>query len=344
MILSTLLSCCALLGAQDAPSALPTSDTAKVQSDLELVSLELVPEDEDSGDEGSGDRSIGVGTLLLWRVTIDDPSFDGATLPDPQLGAEWAVVDGPRDVVDGTVPKDARPDLVREWTLMPLGGGTFTTPVLTATLGGQAVAVVPAASVQVLPSLGETEEAPRPLLGFREAPDRRVGDPRVAFLVLLGLLAACVGWFLWRRSVKRRGQQVAPASAEPSAMEQLQSLELNADAPGSTMAALAPLFRRAFDQELSETERLRRSSLTDDAWGQEAAAKGGIGPDAARLLSELSSYRYGGGEPTSFAVKDALKRATELAAELSAGAAAVRPADSASPADKAKGQDDEEAA
>ena len=298
MMASTFWASLVLLGAQEAPSAPSGSGGATAQSSLERA---------------AAGGAIGVGTALLWRVTIDDPNSDVATLDEAVFGPEWAVIHGPRDVVDGTIPRDSRPDLVREWTLMPLAGGTFTTPPLTATLGGQAALPVPAASVVVQPSLGEAEEAPRALLGFREAPDRRVGDPRAAFVVLLGLLAACAGWFLVRRSAQRRGQQSAPGPAEPSAMEQLQSLDPSAGVPSTTMASLAPLFRRAFDQGLPEGERLRRSSLTDDAWGQEAQAQAKSGPDAARLLAELSSYRYGGGEPTSFAVKDALMRATELA-------------------------------
>ena len=102
-------------------------------------------------------------------------------------------------------------------------------------------------------------------------------------------------------------------------MEQLRALAEDgqqAAAPGE----LAPLFRRAFDAELAPEVRQLRSSLTDEAWGREVEAQGGVGPDAARLIHELSGYRYGGGEPTSFAVKDALKRAIELSVSSAAAA------------------------
>ena len=266
--------------------------------------------------------AIEVGTALTWRITVEDPSFDGASLPEPQLGVEWAVIDGPRDMIDADLSSTERPGLVREWTLLPLAGGTLVTPTLTATLEGGATIEVPASAVEVLPSLGETEEAPRPLLGFREAPDRRVGDPRAALLALIGVLAAGAGLFLWRRSVLRRRSFVPPPPPEKSAIEQLRALDPTASAAGTTMAALAPLFRRAFDQGLPSAERTRRSSLTDDDWGREVEAiAGDRGADAARLIHELSGYRYGGGEPTSFAVKDALQRASELATSAPVGEA-----------------------
>ncbi len=306
MIHVAVLGLAAAASMQETTADLPVSTTAVAESTLERKN------------EGG---AIGVGTALTWRVTIDDPSLDGATLPDPELGVEWAVVDGPRDIIDGATPKSQRPDLVVEWSLLPLTGGTLTTPSLTATLGGEATVVVPASTVEVVPSLAETEEAPRPLLGFREAPDRRVGDPRAALLALLGILAVGIGLLLWRRSVKRKRSHIPAHAPELSAMEQLRGLDPGASAPGQTMASLAPIFRRAFDEGLPLSERTRRSSLTDDAWGDEVKAMtGDAGAEAARLLTELSGYRYGGGEPTSFAVKDALKRATELAAVGANGA------------------------
>ncbi|QDV08515.1 hypothetical protein Poly30_40630 [Planctomycetes bacterium Poly30] len=261
--------------------------------------------------------SIGVGGHLVWRVTIDDPERDGVALTEPALGPEWAVIDGPTDLLDPSQPKEERPDLDRTWTIMPLAGGVLATPALTATFADGAVAQVPAASVEVVPSLGETEDVPRPLLGFREAPDRRVGDPRAALLVLGGVLIALVGLLVWRSAAKRRASARPASPAEPSAMDQIAGLEKSELPASARMAALAPLFRRAFDVALAPAERQRRAALTDEAWAREV--ENGH-PDAASLLVELSAYRYGGGEPTSFAVKDAIERATRLAKAPSATA------------------------
>ena len=203
---------------------------------------------------------------------------------------------------------------------MPLAGGAATTPALSVTFADGATAVVPSASVEVLPSLGEFEEAPRPLMGFREAPDRRVGNPRAAMLALGGLLVAALGVVLWRRSVKRRRAISAHRAPESTPMELIQALEVSAASPGAKMAGLAPLFRRAFDARpsgstggsLSESERQRRAAMTDLDWAEEVKGQGGA--DAAGLIEELSAYRYGGGEPTTFAVKDALQRAKDLIA------------------------------
>ncbi len=51
--------------------------------------------------------------------------------------------------------------------------------------------------------------------------------------------------------------------------------------------------------------------MTDEAWAAETDTSAAGGPDASRLIAELSAYRYGGGEPTSFAVKDAVQRALQ---------------------------------
>ena len=93
------------------------------------------------------------------------------------------------------------------------------------------------------------------------------------------------------------------------------------------MAALAPLFRRALDSSSPATERQRRAALTDLEWAGEVKERGGT--EAATLVEELAQYRYGGGEPTSFAVKDALQRTKDLIASAEHAPSAATPEEAA---------------
>lgn len=265
-------------------------------------------------------EAAAVGESVVWTVRVDDRSRAGAELSEFEFGVEWALLEGPEDVVEPGVARSGRPDILRRWTLLPLVGGALGTPEFTVSFDDGEVFPVPPATIEIAAALGENEDAPRPFEGFREAPDRRVGNASTALLALGALVLAMVGLVVWRKT--RRAGGAAPVRAEESPLDLMHSLrerlESGAEPPASVMAALGPLFRRAFDRPLEENERERRSALTDDAWAGETDAARPGGEDAARLVSELSAYRYGGGLPTSFAAKDALERATTLARASSA--------------------------
>ncbi|MEM8712701.1 MAG: hypothetical protein AAGG01_17255, partial [Planctomycetota bacterium] len=78
-------------------------------------------------------EAVAVGEPVVWTVLVDDPARVGATLSEFELGLEWALLEGPEDVIQPGVPRSERPDVHMRWTLLPLSSGALTVPAITAT-------------------------------------------------------------------------------------------------------------------------------------------------------------------------------------------------------------------
>ncbi|MEM9382716.1 MAG: hypothetical protein AAGB93_22370 [Planctomycetota bacterium] len=258
-----------------------------------------------------------IGEPLRLVVTLDGRGAEGAALDEKafDLGYAWSVVDGPAATIDASTPANERPAVRLAWTLLALEPGAVETPPIPFTLAdGSSHAVAPAA-IEVLPALEEGEDAPRPMRGYRDVEDRRLGDPRLVVLALLGLLAlplAALGIVRLRRR-----PAVAPAAPLPTPRERIEALDPAVD-PRGAMSDLGPLVRAAVDAARGRdagpaTDEEWATSLLDDATVPEAARK-----DAAALVRELSVVRFGGSDPTSFAARDAVERALRLTREVEA--------------------------
>lgn len=263
-----------------------------------------------------------IGTELVWEVVVDDPERGGAapfgvdTDGDGAADAHdiaWEVLEPERDEIGGQV------DFRRTQRLMPLEGGTLVLPAFGVRFSdGEEVLVEPVA-VEVLPELAEGEDAARPAPGFREVTEGGgLGDPRIALFVLAGLIVLpllALGWFRGRRKKASKGVE-----AEPTLAERLAGLDPSLE-PRRTLAALAPLVRRAAE----EAEGMELPAGTDAEWASWWRSLGGSerGPerdpereDVAQLVEEVGELRYRSDVPTSFAVKDLHGRATALVAGL----------------------------
>ena len=265
-------------------------------------------------DAEAGAAGVHIGQPLHFTITLKGNAAKGATLAedDLELGYAWSVVDGPRDAVDASLPAVERAAVRLQWTLIALESGGATTPAVEFELVGGEALVAPPATIEVLPELGEGEDAPRPLLGFRDVEDRRLGDPRLVVAAAIGLLALpllIVGFVRFRK----RPRTSASAGSGFTPRQAIEALDPAVD-PRGAMSALGPLLRRALDETLG----CDHSSLTDAEWVLGVEISDGLSEDdrraAAQLLQELSAVRFGGGDPTSFAAKDALERARRLAA------------------------------
>lgn len=291
----------------------PQTDAVVGSAVLSPVSGSSISTSNSGSDSGS-DVAARIGRPLHFTVTLRGKSAEDAKLASDalDLGYAWSVVDGPRDVVDLSLTTASRGDRRLQWTIIALESGRAATPPVDFKLTGGDVVVVPAATIEVLPELAEGEDAPRPLRGFRAVEDRRIGDPRLvlaAMALLLVLPFLIVGFVRYRRR-PRSGSTTTP---EVTPREAIDALDAAGD-PRGTMSALGPLVRRALDSTRGRDD----ASLTDAEWTAALQASEGLLEEdrraATELVHELSAVRFGGGDPTSFAAKDAVERARRLAA------------------------------
>ena len=126
---------------------------------------------------------------------------------------------------------------------------------------------------------------------------------------------ATAAWF-------RRGTSPAPAGAQPrTPRERLADIDPEGD-PRAALGALAPLVRTIVDGARGADA----ASATDEEWASDLRADGAVDANArdalAALVLESSTVRYGGGDPTVFAAREAKARAEELVGRvLAAGEA-----------------------
>ena len=253
-----------------------------------------------------------VGTPILWRISVDHPLHSGASLRVPaNLGLSWQLIEelrnGPTDgAADGASPRD----LVFEALLMPLEGGELSVPQVTVTFESGFELPIAAKSVRVLASLAESEDAPRPAPGFRDVEDRTVGNPASALTAAGILLGMVLGGYLVLR-LRRRATAAAGQARARTPGQAIAALDPSID-PRGTMAALTPHLRHAMEALRGESQ----SALTDSEWavwmreakGEHAAMRS----EAADLVDDLVEVRFGGGDPTTFAAKEAHTKALLL--------------------------------
>lgn len=254
-----------------------------------------------------------VGTPILWRIAVDHPSHSGASLDVPSdLGLSWSLIEELRNgPVAGSADGDGEAqDLVFEALLMPLEGGELSVPAVTVRFQSGFELPIAPKTIRVMGSLAESEDAARPAPGFRQVKDRSVGDPRTVLVALLALLLLPLGWVIVRRR-RRRGAAQAPENGRRTPGQAVAALDPAAD-PRGVMAALTPHVRRAMESLRGES----RSALTDSEWAewmrQAEGVHSALRSDAADLVDELVEVRFGGGDPTVFAAKEAHTKALLL--------------------------------
>ncbi len=292
--------------------AAPEGEATQAANDAEGILYTASLEARDAGTVPQ------VGTPVVWRIAADHPAHSGATLRVPSdLGFSWQLLEelqnGPQegDPTDDTRTDGAgAKDLVFEAVLMPLEGGELSVPEVTIEFASGFSLPIASKTIVVLNALAESEDAPRPAPGFREVEDRRVGDPRTVLVALAALLLLPIGWFVLRR-LRRRGAEAHGGALARTPGQAVAALDPSAD-PRGTMAALTPHVRRAMESLRGESN----SALTDTewaAWMREAeGASSGIRREAADLVDELVEVRFGGGDPTVFAAKEAHTKALLL--------------------------------
>lgn len=258
-----------------------------------------------------------VGTPILWRITVDHPSHSGASLyVPPDIGLSWSRLEELRNgPVEGPVEGTGEAkDLVFEAVLMPLEGGELSVPEVTVSFKSGFELPIAPKTIRVLSALAESEDVARPVPGFRDVEDRRVGDPRAVLGAVAVLLLLPLGWFLMRR-LRRRGAVRDLKGLARTPGQAIAALDPSAD-PRGTMAALTPHLRRAMESLCKES----RPALTDSEWaewmrqgeGLDGSLDGSLWGEAATLVEDLVEVRFGGGDPTVFAAKDAHTKALLL--------------------------------
>ena len=231
-----------------------------------------------------------------------------------------------------TTTEGALAQTTYRWTLTSLEAGERELPALIFhDAAGSAVETsLPAPpTLHVGSVLAETEDAPRPLVGFLEptAADPGLVWPWIALPVLLALALA---WWLARRRRARTTPPV-PRATPLQRLAALEALDLGAAGePGFATdlhVELTQLVREHFDLRAgasgpqSPSPGAGRVSLTDDEWLAAAALEFSEQQRVAlhALLLESRAIKYGGATPTHWALQESLAGARSVltsAAEL----------------------------
>lgn len=193
-----------------------------------------------------------------------------------------------------------------------LEGGDLAAPAMAIELvdGANASELAPESlPVHVRGALAEGEDAPRPMLGFRDVP-ADLGPVKRGPWVLAALVAVVVAalatWLLARK-------KKAPAPAPPTPIARLDELArafASDVADGrATVYALSRLVRETVDAFVASD----RSGATDDAWSAAVATDErvplGVRDASTRLLASAERVKYAQETPTRFAVEELVKDA-----------------------------------
>ena len=261
------------------------------------------------------------------RIFFDQPADGDAD----DFGLGWVVLEG-RSVRRLSIADEPGRSLTRaRWRLMALEPGELGLAAVGAdsVLAGAIQRLDPvAASIHVRAELAEGEDVPRPPVGLREPPAPFGSSLYRGLLALLGLflvLSARWWWRAWR--FLRRGSG-ARAEAGPSPLERLAAVDVGGEGvQRETFFLLSHLVREALDAECgveagAGAGPASLDGLTDEEWIAARRERNGIAPErlerAARLFAQCEDVKYGGREPTRWAVEEALQEARSLCA---AGAA-----------------------
>jgi len=254
--------------------------------------------------------SAATGQPLEWTVSLSGrDSRDAVLAGPPDLGPEWVILGGPTPVVDSDLAAASRPGLVLRWQLMGLEAGELETPEVRFQIGDEEPIAAAPARIELTGALSEAEDAPRPLVGFRDVEEPEGGDADLV-LVAAALLLLAAGFPLAARVRRGRSVAEAPVDREPRLIERIEALDPGAD-PAAAMGALGPLLRRAVDEARGED----LASLTDGEWAASLEGAPGVSPEQSAeltaLIEELGRVRFGGAQPSSFAAREAVGQAVD---------------------------------
>jgi len=253
---------------------------------------------------------------------VCDVTHPASVLPkplEPELdpSAPWVFLDAHREPIDGAQGAASR----LTWRFAGFEPGSAAPPAVEYAwrdAAGEQRATVAVDPVELAGVLAADEDAPRPLLSFRELPatdvERSSALPALA-LAALALLVFAAGFALERRRLRRR----APPPAVDAPAERLAALRASTAAPRARHYELTHLVREAFDRRAGADRR----GLSDEEWARALAGEAGVAT-AARAAAEdvLSGARgpkYAGEQPTEFALRATFERAEAALRALEEG-------------------------
>jgi len=268
-----------------------------------------------------------IGQPVTWTLVVEHPrggdvTLQGAEEPfaeDAENDRLWVELATRRRTIVELGGERTRTTYA--WTVCALDAGSHTLEGLRVEVDLPDRLVSKAAegaTLFVRGALGDGEDVPRPLAGFRPAPPSARGGAFRRVLPALLLVFALAVALLVRRRRLRRGpallQERVGSLVELGALSE----SLN-DEPGVGAElgyALSHLLRREVDTVADEL----RAPLTDAEWAASIEADSQL-PEPlrfglARLVRDLEPLKYGGSNPTRFALQEFLERARGHLEEL----------------------------
>lgn len=252
-----------------------------------------------------------IGQPLTLVLTAEHaPSFD-IEVPETILPAgTWVLLE---DLGKLTLPHPSREGLeltVARWKVAALDSGeqSFRFPDVRWSNGSSAgLTELEPLIVDVAGALLEDEDAPRAAKGFRNPELVESTSSTWPWVFALAAAIALVVWRLRRRaSSVAQAAVVAPRKGLESLGERIGELGVR-----GTYFELSRLLRSAIDEKAED-----RSGLTDDEW---LAAEFEVRDysaeeqhDLRALFKRFAEVKYGGVEPTSFALEDSIGTARRL--------------------------------
>jgi len=252
------------------------------------------------------------------RFVLEVEHAAGATvkLPEGDLVPDdsWVLLE-PRKITHPTPTRT-----VASWTCLSLEAGERQLPAIRIDVGdadGVRKVDVDQGLLRVRPALAEGEDAPRPMRGFRAAPESSAGRGRLGLVGAAALVALLAGIFFWRRA--RR--QSAPAPV-PTALDRLAELQRIAaedeEASRRVVYALSRLLRGSVDAFVRED----RAALVDTDWmariEPDERVPLGVRRGLARVLRDSERIKYALHAPTRFALTEMLADARSALEALAA--------------------------
>lgn len=306
---------------------------------LALLAL-LLPSMAAAPDAGAGRQSatatlvpapaeVAVGQPIEFLLDVVHSAGARVRFPEKEAESRAWVRLSERSVTRAADPVDVeRAHTIARWSSMVLEPGEPSPPALVLeVVEGSAVErlTVTALPVHVLPELAEGEDAPRPLLGFRDLPEDLEASGGAPWIAGGVLVAGALGLVLFLVARKKRP---APAIVE-TPLARLDALaERFESAPEDArdrVYDLVHLVRETVDRFLHEP----RAAATDEVWSAAVAGDErlplGVRHACTRLLAQAERIKYAAESPTRFAVDEYLKDA-RAALEALAEAERVREA------------------
>jgi hypothetical protein len=269
---------------------------------------------------------VEVGEPFELTVELGHPSGARPVLLADAVGEGWVVlaehgsVTRPAEAGDAAGPGREATEV--RWTVVALEPAAEGLPELLAAYEGGALEApyVEAGGIEVASALAPGEDAPRSVHGFRSGAGGAGGPRWWPWALVSAAIAAAAGAWLLR---KRRGVRASPHAA-PGPRERIGAIDPRAlDAAGVRAAyfEVTAALREAFDRRLG----VERAGCTDPEWLAAARASGKLAEADLDLLSDLlrssAAVKYGGAQPTHWALGETLDRARALLDGATAGAA-----------------------